>query len=104
MKTSARFRHIATLERTIKGHTFFVDIALDNRTQFYNAWLYEDGYGISESMFGLPSEQSGLNNTETDQSFMGMIWDAIPEYANGYRMNRYIEDVGEPEKYGEWWN
>ena len=75
-----------TLRFWYENQPFCVDILLDTDEDLYEAWLYADGYGIKEYMFGSPvrSHRFGQPETETLESFtrtvMGNLYDYLPDY------------------------
>ena len=75
-----------TLRFWYENQPFCVDIFLDTDEEQYEAWLYADGYGIKESMFGcsVHSHRFGQPTTETLESFtrmvMGNLYDYLPDY------------------------
>ena len=75
-----------TLRFWYENQPFCVDILLDTDEEVYEAWLYADGYGIKEFMFGSPvnSQRFGQPETTTLDSFtrtvMGNLYDYLPDY------------------------
>lgn len=77
---------LKTLKFWYEGYCFCVDIEMDTKENEYGAWLYGEGYGTKEFMFGslVNSQRFGEPITETLESFtntvLGVVADYLPDY------------------------
>ena len=60
------------------GDGFFVDIIVDAIHEVYEAWLYNEAYGVKELMFGSDFEQ------ETYKEFLDSVEANVDDYKETY--------------------
>ena len=56
---------------------YSIDITFDGET--YEAWLYNNAYGVKDLMFGCPVEQQSFDY------FLDMVENSAPEYIETYK-------------------
>lgn len=77
--------HMRTLSCDYEGHSFRVDILMNNEKEStYEAWLYEDCGGLKELMFGVPVRQKSTNEIVTFLDFIDMVAANLEDYILSY--------------------
>lgn len=78
---------------------FYVDIVLDHKKQTFEAWIWEDGYGVKSLMIGVPWR---YYNTVLKQEYMNTVDEFIEMAMDDYNFkgsaDLYIEQYMDGEE------
>ena len=98
-KMTTRFTTICTMQRKYKKHLFYVDIVMDHKEQTYEAWIWEDRYGVKSLVIGVPWRYYNtiLKQTATN-TVDGFIEMAMDDYNFKNSADLYIEQYMDGEE------
>ena len=68
------------------GNNFYIDIVDILLTDFYEAWIWNEEYGIKELMFAMPTEQQTYNE------FVEIVRKNAYEYMNTFVDDNFNDD------------